>query len=75
VEWIDSNIAVGSLLDAEEVVTLLKKDVNLIIDARLCFTHTPIQPVVENVMTSANLLHVLSENGARTLIHCVWGID
>ena len=41
-DWIDSNVAVGSLLDAEEVVTLLKKDVDLIIDARLCFTHSPI---------------------------------
>ena len=74
-DWIDSNIAVGSLLDAEEVVTLLRKDVDLIIDARLCFTHTSGQPVVENVITSANLLRVLSEHGARTLIHCVWGVD
>jgi Dual specificity phosphatase, catalytic domain len=74
-DWIDSNVAVGSLLDAEEVVTLLRKDVDLIIDARLCFTHPPIQPIVENVITSANLLRVLSEQGARTLIHCVWGVD
>ena len=72
VNWIDSNVAVGSLLDAEEVVTLLRKDVDLIIDARLCFTHYPIQPVVGNVITSANLLRVLSEQRARTLIHCVW---
>jgi len=75
VNWIDSNVAVGSLLDAEEVVTLLRKDVDLIIDARLCFTHYPIQPVVGNVITSANLLRVLSEQRARTLIHCVWGVD
>jgi hypothetical protein len=75
VDWIDSNIAVGSLLDAEEVVALLKKDVDLIIDARLCFTHPPIQPIVENVMKSANLLRVLSEQGARTLMHCVFGVD
>jgi len=75
VDWIDSNVAVGSLLDAEEVVTLVRKDVNLIIDARLCFTHPPIQPIVENVITSSNLLRVLSEHGARTLIHCVWGVD
>jgi predicted protein tyrosine phosphatase len=75
VDWIDSNIAVGSLLDAEEVVTLMKKDVDLIIDARLCFTHFPIAPIAENVITSSNLLRVLSEHGARTLIHCVWGID
>ncbi len=74
-DWIDSNVAVGSLLDAEEVVTLLKKDVDLIIDARLCFTHSPIMPIAENVMIHANLLHVLSKQGARTLIHCVWGID
>ena len=74
-DWIDSNVAVGSLLDAEEVVTLLRKNVDLIIDARLCFTYAPIQPIVENVMTSANLLCVLSKQGARTLIHCVWGID
>ena len=74
-DWIDTNIAVGSLLDAEEVVTLLRKDVDLIIDARMCFTHPPIQPIVDNVITSVNLLQVLSEHGARTLIHCVWGID
>jgi hypothetical protein len=43
-DWIDNNVAVGSLLDAEEVVTLIKKDVDLILDARLCFTHYPITP-------------------------------
>jgi hypothetical protein len=75
VDWIDSNIAVGSLLDAEEVVALVRKDVDLIVDARLCFTQLPIQPVVDTVMTSANLLRVLSEQGAKTLIHCVWGVD
>jgi hypothetical protein len=32
-DWIDNNVAVGFLLDAEEVVTLVKKDVDLIIDA------------------------------------------
>ena len=74
-DWIDNNVAVGSLLDAEEVVALLKKDVDLILDARLCFTHFPITPITDNVMTHANLLRVLSENGARTLIHCVWGVD
>ena len=74
-DWIDTNIAVGSLLDAEEVVTLLRKDVDLIIDARMCFTHPPIQPIVDNVITSANFLRVLSEQDARTLIHCVWGVD
>jgi len=74
-DWIDNNIAVGSLLDAEEVVTLMKKDVDLILDARLCFTHYPIVPVAEKIITHANFLRVLSENGARTLIHCVWGVD
>ena len=73
--WVDSNVAVGSLLDAEEVVTLQRKGVDLIIDARLCFSHPPIQPIVENVMTSANLLCVLSEQNAKTLIHCVFGVD
>jgi hypothetical protein len=75
VDWIDSFVAVGSLLDAEKVVILHRKDVDLIIDARLCFSHFPTQPIVEKVMTSANLLCVLSEQGARTLIHCVWGVD
>jgi len=75
VEWIDNNVAVGSILDAEEVVTLLKNDVDLIIDARLCFTHSPIVSIAENVMTHANFLRVLSENCAKTLIHCVWRID
>ena len=74
-DWIDSNVAVGSLLDAEEVVALIRKDVDLIIDARLCFTHIPVQPIAENMMTSAKFLRVLSEQGARTLIHCVWGVD
>ena len=74
-DWIDNNVAVGSILDTEEVVTLVKKDVDLILDARLCFTHFPIIPIAENIMTHANLLRVLSENGSRTLIHCVWGVD
>ena len=68
-DWIDNNVAVGSILDTEEVVTLVKKDVDLILDARLCFTHFPIIPIAENIMTHANLLRVLSENGSRTLIH------
>jgi hypothetical protein len=75
VDWIDNYIAVGSILDAEEVVALLRKDVDLVIDARLCFSQSPIQPIMEKVMKSANLLRVLSEQGSRTLIHCVWGID
>ena len=74
-DWIDNNVAVGSILDTEEVVTLVKKDVDLILDARLCFTHFPIIPIAENIMTHANLQRVLSENGSRTLIHCVWEID
>jgi protein-tyrosine phosphatase len=74
-DWIDKNVDVGSLLDAEEVITLLRKDVDLIVDARLCFTSPPIRPIVENVMKSANLLRILSEQDARTLIHCVWGVD
>ena len=74
-DWIDNSVAVGSILDAEEVVTLLKKDVDLILDARLCFTHYPVMPIAENIITHANLLRVLSENNARTLIHCVWGVD
>ena len=74
-DWIDNNVAVGSLLDAEEVVTLVKKDVDLIIDARLCFAHLPWQPIVDKVLTSANFLRVLAEQDARTLIHCVWGVD
>jgi protein-tyrosine phosphatase len=75
VDWIDSNVAVGSLLDAEEVVDLIRKDVDLIIDARLCFSHITVQPIAKNMMTSAEFLRVLSEQGARTLIHCVWGVD
>ena len=54
--WIDNNVAVGSLLDAEEVVTLMKKDVDLILDARLCFSHYPIMPAAENIITHANFL-------------------
>ena len=65
----------GSILDIEEVVALMKKDVDLILDAGLCFTHFTIIPIAENIMTLANLLHVLLENGAKTLIHCVWEID
>jgi protein-tyrosine phosphatase len=53
----------------------MKKDVDLILDARLCFTHYPIVPIAEKIITHANFLRVLSENGARTLIHCVWGVD
>ena len=74
-DWIDSNVAVGSLLDAEEVVDLIRKDVDLIIDARLCFSHITVQPIAKNMMTSAKFLRVLSEQGARTLIHRVWGVD
>ena len=74
-DWIDSNVAVGSLLDAEEVVDLIRKDVDLIIDARLCFSHITVQPIAKNMMTSAKFLRVLSEQDARTLIHCILGVD
>jgi len=75
-DWIDDSVAVGSLLDAEEVVALIHKDVDLIIDARLCFTPPPnCQPIVNKVIGSAHLLQVLSEENAKVLVHCVWGVD
>ena len=75
-DWIDDSVAVGSLLDAEEVVVLIREDVDLIIDARLCFTSPPnYQPIVNKVIGSAHLLQVLSEENAKILVHCVWGVD
>jgi len=72
VDWIDSNVAVGSLLDAEEVVTLLRKDAGLIIDARFCFTHPPIHPIVENVVTSV-ISFVFSQNKGQELSYTSYG--
>lgn len=75
-DWIDDTVAVGSLLDAEEVVALIRKDIDLIIDARLCFTSPPnCQPIVDKVRRSAHLLYVLSGDDAKVLVHCVWGVD
>jgi protein-tyrosine phosphatase len=75
-DWIDDTIAVGNLLDAEEVVALIRKDVDLIVDARLCFTSPPdIHPIADKIVKCAQLLCVLSEQKAKVLIHCVWGVD
>lgn len=80
-DWIDSFVAVGSMLDAEEVLTLVRKDIDLVIDARLCFTNPPdIQPIPDKVFRMASLLCDLSYiktyiKGVKVLVHCFWGND
>jgi predicted protein tyrosine phosphatase len=78
--WIDESIAVGDLIEANNIQLLIKEDIELIIDARTLFQSPPFNPLqqeprVNKILKAAGLLISLSNLNAKVLIHCLIGID
>ena len=77
--WVDECVAIGNLVDANNVELLRKENVDLIIDVRTAFDldfsemrHTLI---CERAKKIAILLTALSNLKAKVLVHCLEGID
>jgi len=78
--WIDESIAVGNIVDANNVQLLEKEDIEFIIDARTLFLGVPSNPLqqkprVDKILKAADLLIALANLDAQVLIHCLWGVD
>jgi protein-tyrosine phosphatase len=76
-DWIDDCIAIGNLVDANNVGLLKRENIDLIIDVRTAFDFGIPGPklVCEKAEKIANLLIGLSELKAKVLVRCLEGID
>ncbi|MGZ4851333.1 MAG: dual specificity protein phosphatase family protein [Candidatus Bathyarchaeia archaeon] len=77
--WVDDCVAIGNLVDANNVDMLRKENIDLIIDVRTAFdfdfsemSYTLICDRGEKITI---LLTALSNLKAKVLIHCLEGID
>jgi protein-tyrosine phosphatase len=77
--WVDDCVAIGNLIDANNVDLLRKENIDLNIDVRTAFDfdfsemrHTP---VFDRVRKITVLLTSLSNLQAKMLVHCLEGID
>ena len=78
-DWVDDCVAIGNLVDANNVDLLRKENIDLIIDVRTAFdfdfsemSHTLI---CERAKKITILLVALSSLKAKVLVHCLEGID
>lgn len=76
-DWIDDCVAIGNLVDANNVVLLKRENIDLIIDVRTAFDFGIPDPklVCDKAEKIANLLIGLSELKAKVLLHCHEGTD
>jgi protein-tyrosine phosphatase len=76
-DWIDEWIAVGSLLDSENVDELKEDNIDIIIDARVLFDRHGLgyTPIIQKVLKVGEVLTSISNMKVKVLIHCLWGID
>jgi protein-tyrosine phosphatase len=77
-DWIDKNIAVGSIIDAEFVKGLRDAGIEVVVDARIFFDEPrPFdhEPIVGRVLKMGDLLVRLAEMDVKVLIHCIEGVD
>ena len=77
--WVDDCVAIGNLVDANNVDLLRKENIDLIIDVRtafdLDFSEMRYTLICERAMKIAILLTALSSLKAKVLVHCLEGID
>jgi protein-tyrosine phosphatase len=77
--WVDDCVAIGNLVDANNVDMLRKENIDLIIDVRtafdLDFSEMRYTLICERAMKIAILLTALSSLKAKVLVHCLEGID
>ncbi len=81
--WIDENVAIGNLIEANNVNLLRKEDIDLVIDvrtafdtnARFEFLHRTHILNYERAKKTSILLVALFGLKAKVLVHCLEGID
>ncbi len=77
--WIDECVAIGDLVDANNVDTLRKENIDLIIDVRTAFdfdfSEMSYTLICERAKKITVLLTALSSLKAKVLVHCLEGID
>ena len=77
--WVDECVAIGNLVDANNVDTLRKENIDLIIDVRTAFdfdfSEMSYTLIGERAKKITVLLTALSSLKAKVLVHCLEGID
>ena len=77
--WVDDCVAIGNLVDANNVDLLRKEDIDLIIDVRTAFdfdfSEMNYTLICERAKKITILLVALSSLKAKVLVHCLEGID
>jgi protein tyrosine phosphatase len=77
--WVDDCVAIGNLVDANNVDLLRKENIDLIIDVRTAFdfdfSEMRYTPIYDRAKKISSLLTALSNLKAKVLVHCLEGID
>jgi protein tyrosine phosphatase len=77
--WVDDCVAIGNLVDANNVDLLRKENIDLIIDVRTAFdfdfSEMRYTPIYDRAKRISTLLTALSNLNAKVLVHCLEGID
>lgn len=77
--WVDDCVAIGNLVDANNVGLLREENIDLIIDVRTAFdfdfSEMRYTPRFDKVKKISVLLTALSNLKAKVLVHCLEGID
>ena len=78
-DWVDSCVAIGNLVDANNVDLLRKENIDLIIDVRTAFdfdfSEMSYTLICDRAKKITVLLVALSSLKAKVLVHCLEGID
>lgn len=78
-EWVDSNVAIGSWRDADDRNDLREQGIDLIIDARILFDDSKGRdrrtPRLEHMSKVVDLLLDITQKGGKVLIRCYHGRD
>lgn len=80
-DFIDHDVALGSILDAELVNELKEAGIEFIVDARVLFDRTgpllnDLKPRVEDLLHIAGIIaRDAAEDRVKILIHCTFGKD
>jgi predicted protein tyrosine phosphatase len=81
--WIDESVAIGNLLEANNVNLLRKENIDLVIDVRTAFNSNAYLELIrrkqilnnEKAKKISNLLVALFSLKAKVLVHCLEGVD
>jgi len=77
--WVDDCVAVGNLVDANNVDLLRRENIDLIIDVRTAFdfdfSGMSFTLICERAKKITILLTALATLKAKVLVHCLEGID